>query len=328
MIQEELKAAGMGSFYNGHNMPYFFNQFKANNYYLPDEVLTQIDDISPGILRPTGGTLANYYDRLKPGYGLPGETAPVNYMERYVDMIGKMKVRPKTTYVANIYKALLSPLEYKYWLDGSLLGIKETKAEYVELGNELNIDGVWLQLPDKPGFYWEGFKLRYISEKDYVNRLKGKCFEYLEMCDLYVAEIRKLEAEIRKTDPAYIIKIGLPMGNPFTLRNKTWNNVLRTYLKHDCEVFHIYLTTKTYDETKAEIEKCIVGSKKPVLITEWSWDHGNGLNGVVKNTGDVGMKYYDNFFKDFVAICRNNTKIELICRHQLAGGNIYSVIPL
>ncbi len=290
----------------GFNCPYLFQSFKLGNYYLPGSVTAQIKQLKPGVLRYPGGTLANYSNTVGGGYGNGEGQATENFISRFAYLLNQLETT-KVTYVANVYQALLTG-DVNRWVDDTLNAIhKLPQIAYIELGNELNISGEYMQVADKPRLFE--------SVSSYTAKVTAKAIQYLEVADKFIDAIRAENPEIR---------IGLPFGNPFTVRNKEWNRVLRTYRKHDLELFHLYLVTRQYVETENEIKKHFVGSLKPVAITEWSWQHGSDGS---KNLADVKTLYFKYFFEDFPKICAK-LGVEMICQHQLAGQNVYSKIRI
>jgi hypothetical protein len=290
----------------GYNAPWFFNNFRSSNYYVPALISEQIRLLKPEVLRFMGGTLGNYYDSKKPGYGFETTQAIENYLSRLSYLMSQLP-DTKISFVANVYQPLMTG-NMNYWLD-NMMGVltKLPQIAYVELGNEINIDGKYMECGDKPRLFQ--------SLTKFNAHVAGRAQRYLDICDMFVNAVKEYDSQI---------KVGLPMGNyeNNNPRSKEWNRVLRTYTKHDAEIFHIYLTTKQYMETKYEVDRILVGAKKPVWVTEWSWSHG--MDGD-KNLGDVGTLPYKYFFKDFPDICKIKG-VELITRHQLYGDNIYSLI--
>lgn len=289
----------------GYNAPFFFNQFRSTNYYCPDGVLRKVQALRPGIIRFPGGTLANTYDVNKPGYGESISSATENYIHRMTDFVTRMNNVP-VVFVAGVYQALMNPTNANYWIDGMMKSLELLPTTtHVELGNELIIQGKWTLFGDKPRFFE--------SDSSYVSKVNAKGREFLEMADRFIAPLRKTHPNIR---------VGIPVMPPYTLRNKEWNSVLRNWKKNDFEIFHLYLNTKSYGTTQAEITKALAGAIKPVCITEWSWQHGDDSS---KNLLDVGTAYYQSFFNNFPAICES-LNVEMICQHMLYGSNPYCVI--
>lgn len=290
----------------GYNAPWLFNQFQSNSYYVSGTVIKSINSLSPQVIRLMGGTLGNYYDINKPAY-YGEKDITFNYISPAFDLVNQL---PNTdvVFVANVFQALLNPSNINYWIDGTLKALQLLpKIKWVELGNEINISGQYMQVADKPGFFE--------SVTKYKAKVAAKATNYLSISDKFYTAIKSAHPEI---------EIGIPMGNPFTVRNIEWNRVLRTWTKNDFEIFHIYLTTKTYNDTQTEISKVITGALKPVAITEWSWQHGNSDSNVL-NSADIGKDYYIRFFNEFPKIC-NSLGVKMICRHQLYGDTVYSVI--
>lgn len=310
----------------GLNNPWFFNQFSGT--FVPDKVVTAIKNTGVKVLRFAGGTIANYYTYKDingvelPGYGYEKTSAKRNYVNMHIDMVNKIGC--DTIYVANIFQALLNPteenIEYRIREAVELVQLIP-RCKYVEIGNEIAISGKFLLLPDKPGFYLDGFTPKYISEADYLRQLGEKTKLYLSITDRFIKAIRKVKPDI---------KFGLPFQPPFTLRNKEWNRLLRAYGGYDAEVQHIYLETKTFEATEAGIKTSIAGATKPIWITEWAWSHGNDADDNPKNLQDVGKDYYKRFFMEYPLICGNIKSpyqpINLICRHQAYANTVYGVI--
>jgi hypothetical protein len=292
------------------NAPWLFNNFKSSGYYVPQTIVDEIKALNINGLRFMGGTLGNYYDSLKPGYGYEQTQATENYLSRLSYLLSQLP-NTKVSFVVNVYQALMGG-DVNYWIDNMLNVLtKIPQIAYCEIGNEINISGEYMGVGDKPRLFQSTTKFNAI--------VAGKANNYLQIADKFVDAIRAHNPDI---------KIGLPMGNyeKVNARNKEWNRVLRTYTKHDLEIFHIYLKTKTFMDTKSEINRSIGGAKKPVIITEWSWEHGNSDTNV-KNTSDIGQSYYKNFFVDFPQACQQ-LNVQMICRHQLAGDNVYSIIKI
>ena len=292
------------------NAPWLFNNFRTSGYYVPQGVVDEIKALNPDGLRFPGGTLGNYYDSTKPGYGYEQTQATENYLSRFAYLLSQLP-NVKVSYVVNVYQALMYG-RTDYWIDNMMNVLtKIPQIAYCEIGNELNISGEYMTVGDKPRLFQSTTKFNTI--------VADKANKYLGIADQFIARIREHNQSIQ---------IGLPMGNyeKNSPRNREWNRVLRTYTGHDLEIFHIYLKTRTFLDTKTEISRSIGGAKKPVAITEWSWEHGNSDTNV-KNVSDIGQTYYKNYFVDFPQACQQ-LNVKMICRHQAVGNNVYSLIKI
>lgn len=295
--------------YVGYNMPWLFNNFRQSGYYAPPMVAEKIAILNPQVLRYPGGTLANYHDSTKPGYGFEDTQATENYLSRLSYLLGQLP-DVKISYVVNVYQPLVNG-NINYWLDNMLNVLtKIPQIAYCEIGNEINISGEYMGVGDKPRLFQSLSKFNAIVE--------SKANNYLQVSDVFIKAIKAHNPNI---------KIGLPMGNfeDANPRNKQWNKTLRTYGMHDAEIFHLYFTDRTYLDIKANFDKCVKYAQKPIWVTEWAYNHGSSGD---KNLDITNEIWYKTYYRDFQEICRLSKKVEMICRHQLAGTNVYSVIKL
>lgn len=291
----------------GYNAPWLFNNFKLSNYYVPPMTAEAIAVLKPQVLRFPGGTLGNYYDSKKPGYGFEVTKATENYLSRFAYLLSQIP-NVEVSFVVNVYQSLIGG-DVNYWIDNMLNVLQKIpQIRYVEIGNEISISGEYMGVGDKPKLFQ--------STKKFNALVADKANIYLYLADRFVDAVKKHNPEI---------KIGLPMGNfeDANPRNREWNRVLRKYTKHDAEIYHLYFTDQTYLGIKSSFDKCTKYAQKPIWVTEWAFNHGNDAS---KNLNVTGEIWYKTYYKDFPEICRLSRRVDLICRHQLYGSNIYSVI--
>ncbi len=294
---------------SGVNCPNVFNQFRNGNYYVPNSIASSIKSLQAEVLRYPGGSLANFSNTFDGGYGHGEAGAKDNFISRFAYLLNQLD-NPQVSYVANVYEPLLDATKIQLHIDSTLNALKKLpQIAYIEIGNEINISGDFMQVGDKPKFFE--------SKSSYLSKVNLKAQKYIEVADRFIRAIR---AEYPQ------VKIGLPFANYElnTLRSGEWNRTLRTYKNYDAEIYHIYLTTRTYLDTEYETKRIIGKATKPVWVTEWSWSHG--MDGT-KNLGDVNTLYYKYFFTDFPKIC-DKLGVEMICQHQLLGSNVYSKIKI
>lgn len=293
-----------GQMLTGYNNPYFFNQFKSG--YPTDSVINAIKSLNLAILRFPGGTLSFLFDINRSGYGQPGSTAQ-NYAYAHARLATELGV--KTSYVANLYPAIVDPAKESYTIENIVATVKVLNPEYIELSNELylyeHITGVKTGDPR----WWE-------SKSRFTASVQAAAIRYTDLCKKVMEAIR---------EAGFQPKFGAIMDNAAHTRGKVWNAAVRANLTYDYEVFHYYSTRRTADDIYKDLQRNFAGGTKPIAVTEYWWDFGYDGE---KNTSDYGKDYVNNFEANMEAACRRDARVFMRCRHQLAGKNNYSAIKI
>lgn len=284
----------------GYNNPWFFNNFKSG--YPPDSLVDKICQLKPDVLRFPGGTLSFLFDINRPGYGQPGSTAP-NYAQAHAQLAAE--VGCMTTYVANLYPAMLEPDKADYCIANIVLTVAVLKPRYIELSNELYLYEHLTGVKTGDPRWWE-------SKSKFTASVAACATRYAELCQRVIQAVRAA---------GYSPEFGVIMDNAAHTRGRVWNATIRNWGGYDFEVFHYYSTRRTADDIYKDLQRNFAGGTKPIAITEYWWDFGYDST---KNLADVGKPYVEAFEANMAAAGARDPRVFMRLRHHLYGSTPYS----
>lgn len=325
----------------GLNLMWFFNQFAASGFFPPPATLQAIAALTFDFLRYHGGTLSNFADNARKGYGTTGEsklTYEKSYLGNYVRLLQELeKLRNNkpiyTTYVANLFQPILGMINgvkikkpdgttdyesvYKYWEANTLLAINAIpNIRYVELGNEFNgIPETTGQKNGEPTWYERNFQAGVFERN------------VQQHAEYYVTIAERLrnaivQSEIKKKGYCNI-GFGLVAGNGFNTRDRIWNTAIRSARWHDNEIHHIYPDKTSKAEVATYIAACIEGATKPVIMTEGNLQ--GGTDGT-KNPALWKQPWAEKYFDDWMMPAFSVLGVGSGVKHYLCGKYPYAEI--
>lgn len=216
------------------------------------------------------GTMSNFMALDLPGYNFKTLSDQINnqrkaqptesYLYRWAELVDQLGIQ-QVIFCVNIHKAYL---EGGPWIDRMLAAyefMKENTPLYaIELGNECNMEP--LITGSKGGspnpleriIYGHGLKPADQAIAERVNR-------YLDFLQLYSSYF----------DP---YPIAVTVARNQTVRDNTFNREVLKRNFYNAVVPHIYLTTKTYQDTYTAARQWLtpfVG--KRIWVTEWNYNY-------------------------------------------------------